>query len=90
MVRRGLYADPQNLLSSLPRLAEDIAQRVASIHQTAGEDFNFWTLQVSFLNLALTCLNFQLMVSKTMNWFLLHQRKGSGELAQEYQIADVL
>ena len=40
MERRGLYVDPQKLAQQSSQLAEDIAQRVASIHQTAGEDFN--------------------------------------------------
>ena len=80
MERRGLYVDPQELAKQSSELGEDIAQRVASIHQTAGEDFNLDSpSQLSHILFDVLKTS-NLWPQKDAHWFLLHQCKGSGRV----------
>jgi len=91
MERRGLYVDPQELAKQSLELGEDIAQRVASIHQTAGEDFNLDSpSQLSHILFDVLKLP-TYGLKKTRTGFYSTNAKVLGDLAQEYQIvADVL
>lgn len=91
MERRGLYVNPTKLAEQSVQLGEDIAQRVKSIHEVAGEDFNLDSpSQLSHILFDVLKLP-TFGLKKTRTGFYSTNAKVLGELAQEYQIvADVL
>ncbi|EPD77719.1 DNA polymerase I [Atopobium sp. oral taxon 199] len=91
MERRGLYVDPAKLKEQSVDLGEDIASRVARIHEAAGENFNLDSpsqlSHVLFDVLGLPTFG----LKKTRSGFYSTNAKVLADLADEYQIvADVL